>query len=126
MFYSRLKQVCKDKGTTATTVLKQLNISTGAVGNWKKGSLPTGDILAALSTYLDVSMDYLVFGKQPPEPDTILTMADLPADEYNLLSTYREMDLIGKKLLQDQLKFLWADHRQPDSKLSTTSEGNCG
>lgn len=126
MFYSRLKQVCKDKGTTATTVLKQLNISTGAVGNWKKGSLPTGDILAALSTYLDVSMDYLVFGKQPPEPDTILTMADLPADEYNLLSTYREMDLVGKKLLQDQLKFLWADHRQLDSKVPLTNGGNCG
>ena len=126
MFYSRLKQVCKDKGTTATTVLKQLNISTGAVGNWKKGSLPTGDILVALSTYLDVSIDYLVLGKQPPEPDTILTMTDLPPDEYNLLSTYREMDLVGKKLLQDQLKFLWADHRRPDSKLPLANGGNCG
>ncbi len=126
MFYLRLKQVCKDKGTTATTVLKQLNISTGAVGNWKKGSLPTGDILVALSTYLDVSIDYLVLGKQMPAPDTLLTMADLSVDEYNILNTYREMDLIGKKLLQDQLKFLWADHRQPDSKAPLANGGNCG
>ena len=126
MFYTRLKEVCKSNGTTVTSVLKELKISTSAVGNWNKGSLPTGDTLVALSTHLNVSIDYLLLGKSAVASNSFLDMVDITPDEYNILNTYREMDLIGKKLLQDQLKFLWADHRQPDSKAPLANGGNCG
>ncbi len=126
MFYTRLKEVCKSNGTTVTSVLKELKISTSAVGNWNKGSLPTGDTLVALSTHLNVSIDYLLLGKSAVASNSFLDMVDITPDEYNILNTYREMDMVGKKLLQDQLKFIWADHRQPDSKVPLTNRGNCG
>lgn len=63
MFYVRLQQLCKQKGTTISGMLKTLNLSTGSTGNWKKGQLPKGDVLAKIANYLDTSIDYIVFGE---------------------------------------------------------------
>ena len=125
MFYTRLKDICKSKGTTLTAVLKSLGISTSSTGTWKKGALPSGENLIALSTHLNVSVDYLLFGKDE-NSTSISSKSDLLPDEHNLLNTYREMDSVGKKLLQDQLKYLWAEHHQPSGKLSISHENNCG
>lgn len=124
MFYTRLKDTCKSKGTSITAVLKSLNISTGSTGTWKKGALPSGENLVALSTHLNVSTDYLLFGKD--NNSFISASESISPDEYALLNIYREMDETGKKLLQDQMRYLWADHRQPSSKLSHSQENNCG
>lgn len=36
MFYDNLRAVCAEKGTTVTTVLKELHMSTGSTGKWKE------------------------------------------------------------------------------------------
>ena len=43
MFYDNLRAVCAEKGTTVTTVLKELHMSTGSTGKWKEGSIPKID-----------------------------------------------------------------------------------
>lgn len=63
MFYENLKAICKKHNTTVTAMLKELNISTGSTGNWKKGQLPRGEVLAQIANYLDTSIDYLIFGE---------------------------------------------------------------
>ena len=63
MFYERLKLLCKEHNTTITNMLKDLSLSTGSTGNWKKGQFPKGDILAKIADYLDTSIDYIVFGE---------------------------------------------------------------
>lgn len=79
-FYERLRAICKEKGTTVTNMLSKLNISTGSTGNWKRGSLPNGDILMKIADYLDTSIDYILLGE---------FRSDLNSDEKQLVELYR-------------------------------------
>ncbi len=93
MFYDRIKTLCKKRNTTVTNMLKDLDLSTGSTGNWKKGQLPKGDILAKIADYLETSIDYIVFGEY---------RTDLDNDEKKLLAIYRSApDKIKYKLLCD-------------------------
>lgn len=65
MFYNRLQQCCTKLNTTPTALAKELNISTSNVTNWKKGTMPNGEVLIRLSEFLNVSIDYLLTGKEP-------------------------------------------------------------
>ena len=40
MFYDNIYKICTEKGTTPTTVLKELGFSSGNVSKWKNGSVP--------------------------------------------------------------------------------------
>lgn len=80
MFYDRLRALCKEKGTSLSAVLKELGLSTGSTGSWKRGQLPKGDILASLAEYLDTSIDYIIFGEYK---------TDLTDDEKKLVELYR-------------------------------------
>lgn len=72
MFYNRLQQCCAKLNTTPTALAKALNISTSNVTNWKKGTMPNGEVLIRLSEFLNVSIDYLLTGKEPA-PKTSVT-----------------------------------------------------
>ncbi len=80
MFYERLRDICKERGTTVTNMLSKLGISTGSTGNWKRGSLPNGDILMKIADYLDTSIDYILLGE---------FRSDLNNDEKQLVELYR-------------------------------------
>lgn len=60
MFWTRYLQICEEHGVKPHAVLRELGISTGSAANWKKGSLPTGEILNKLAAYFDVSVEYLI------------------------------------------------------------------
>ncbi|MBQ4486238.1 MAG: helix-turn-helix domain-containing protein [Oscillospiraceae bacterium] len=80
MFYTRLQELCKEKNTNVSNMLKDLNLSTGSMGTWKRGKLPTGEILSKIAKYLDTSIDYLVEG---------VCADELSPDEKHLVETYR-------------------------------------
>ena len=63
MFYENLLKTCKERGTTPTTVAKALGISGGTLGQWKKGSSPTGKIVIRFADYLNVTTDSLLKGE---------------------------------------------------------------
>ena len=65
MFYSQLNKICTEKGLKITNVLKELNIPTGSIGNWKNGAMPNSKVVIQLSTHLNVSCDYLLTGSEP-------------------------------------------------------------
>ena len=60
MFWTRYLQICEEHGVKPHAVLRELGISTGSAANWKKGSLPTGEILNKLAAYFDVSVEYII------------------------------------------------------------------
>ncbi len=62
-FYQNLKSICDSKSTTITALLKKLQLSSAYGTNWKTGTSPTLEVLIMLSKALNVSLDYLVFGK---------------------------------------------------------------
>ena len=80
MFYERLQQLCSEHNTSVSNMLKELGLSTGSTGNWKKGQLPKGDILAKLADYLNTSIDYIVFGEY---------RCNLSEEEKHILELYR-------------------------------------
>lgn len=45
-------------------MLKELGLSTSKGTAWKKGSIPTGDIVAKIAEYFGVSTDYLLTGEE--------------------------------------------------------------
>ena len=60
MFYDRLKEACERQGLKITPLAIECAGSSGAIERWKKGSIPNGKTLIALSKKLNVSSDYLL------------------------------------------------------------------
>ena len=79
MFYERLRTICKERNTSVSKMLKDLNLSTGSTGHWKKGMLPKGEVLAQIADYLHTSIDYLIFGEY---------RTNLNEDQLRLLELY--------------------------------------
>ena len=91
--------------TTPTAALKALHISTRSLGNWKKGTIPSGDIILKLSTHLNVSCDFLLKGIAQISNDT------LSDGEYNIISMYRQINQKGKQLVQDSIRSIWKENQ---------------
>lgn len=85
MFYDNVRKICKEKGTSISVVLTALGRSTGATSSWKAGRMPKLDILMEMADYLNVSLDYLVYGKQSGLSN------ELNDDELELLDIYRKI-----------------------------------
>ena len=62
MFFSQLQKLCKERGTTPSTVSRELGYSMGSVGHWKKGATPSGDKVVPFADYFGVTTDYLLKG----------------------------------------------------------------
>lgn len=60
MFFEQLNTICHYKNIKLTPLLLKIGISKGNINAWKKGSIPSGEILIKLADYLDVSVDYLL------------------------------------------------------------------
>lgn len=82
MFYDRLQMLCKEQGTSVSAMLKELGLSTGSTGNWKKGQLPKGDVLLKIANYLQTSIDFIVTGS---------FRSNLTQEEQYLLTLYRSI-----------------------------------
>lgn len=82
MFYDRLKQICADKNTSVTKMLREIGLSSANTGYWKKGQLPKGDALLKISEYLGVSADLLLTG----DP-----LSGFDEDETRLMELYRSV-----------------------------------
>ena len=80
MFYERLQELCRKQHTTVSSMLRELGLSTGSTGNWKKGQLPKGDVLMKIADHLGTSVDYILFGE---------FRTDLTEEERHLLELYR-------------------------------------
>lgn len=64
MFYDQLLKLCEDAGIKPTTLITNLGMSKGSMANWKSGKLPSGEALVRFSEHFNVSLDYLVYGKE--------------------------------------------------------------
>jgi len=60
MFWEKFQYLSEVKGVKPHTVLKELEISSGSANNWKKGTIPNGEILKKIADYFNVSIDSLL------------------------------------------------------------------
>lgn len=61
--YERLKEACKQKGTTVTVLCIEVTGSSGNLPTWKKGYMRS-DYLLKCAEILNVSTDYLLKGEE--------------------------------------------------------------
>ncbi len=67
-FNNRLYQLRKQKGFSQEELASRLNVSRQTVSKWEVGdSTPDMEKLMAMSELFDVSLDYLVLGKEAPQ-----------------------------------------------------------
>lgn len=66
--YERIEFLIKQKGLTKKSFCEQLNISTGNMGDWKRGkSTPGTHKLIEIGAFFHVSLDWLILGKTTAE-----------------------------------------------------------
>ncbi len=82
--YERVKLLFKKAGlgTTQEDISKELHVSQSSVSKWKSG-IPV-DKLAAISQKFDVSLDWLVLGKEDNRRDFPAETAEKPIEEYTI------------------------------------------
>lgn len=67
MFWNRFYELCEMHNTKPNTLAKEIGISSGILTKWKKGTIPSGEMLIKLADYLDCSVDYLLGRTDKPE-----------------------------------------------------------
>ncbi len=117
--YEKIKQLCKENGTTITTLCREVTGSTGNLATWKKGNFRS-EHLSTIAEKFSVSVDYLL-GKSPVRHNT---MEILPTDSSSYVpapvvgsvaagyTALAETDIIGyelvdKSVLTDGYEYAW-------------------
>ena len=90
-FYSNLKSLCDFKGVSVSSVLTRCGLSKSYGTNWKRGSVPSLDAVIAIAEELNVSLDYIAFGKD----------STIPTEYQHLITSYQELSKDNQQLLQD-------------------------
>lgn len=63
-FFERLLGKLEEKNLIRADLCRALGISEGTVRNWEKGVMPAADTALKIAQYLDVSLEYLITGKE--------------------------------------------------------------
>ena len=94
-FYERYELLCAERGMKAQSqeMLDVTGVKSPSISGWKNGSMPKADVLCRLSTYFDVTTDYLLGLSEVRKP----TMGNLSEHEFLLLKAFREADAAGQQ-----------------------------
>ena len=87
MFYEQLQKACKMKNTTVSRLLIDLGIGKSNGSYWKKGTVPSSDVVVKIAKHLNVSTDFLLIG-QSDHPDR----KDLSAQTQFIVKLYESLD----------------------------------
>lgn len=118
MFYDNLIAECSRQGVKMTPILNELKISTGSIGQWKRGGNVNSDVLIRLSERLGVTTDYLLKGTRPTVEDAVYCVNE---NEKSLLTMYRELPISNQEFVYNAIKVAYdivQDEKERSSKLS--------
>lgn len=97
--YEIFEQLCEEKGVTAYRVCKSTGITTATISNWKAGRYtPKQEKMQKIADYFDVSLEYLMTGKESDRKESELTSRD-ERDIKDILANTEQL------LKQDGLMF---------------------
>ena len=84
MFYSRLSELCKTRGTSISRFsVEILGLNKSTPNGWKNGSSPSADVVIASARHFGVSADYLLGLSNDMKSE-----GGLSAEEVGLLSAW--------------------------------------
>lgn len=65
MFYDQFETLCKQTGERPYTLARKLGVaSSSIISQWRKGSVPRQPMLEKIAEHFNVSIDYLLTGKE--------------------------------------------------------------
>lgn len=112
VFFTQVESLCKEKHISPSALAKMMHLSPNASGKWRAGSLPKVETIMKIADYFDVSLDYLLHGKEHHGVNNasatngavsisgngnvtgdIHTNASLDKYETELINIYRSLDV---------------------------------
>lgn len=138
---NRIEKQIKEKGTNFKRVEQELGLGNGTIKRWSTQS-PRLDKLVPVAEYLQVSLDYLVFGSSVSETSTNGDRPDLEAekerqgltcdglplseDEVDLVAMYRLLPPSHREEIFDLVYFKYTRHveEKKESIYSTYFDGS--
>jgi len=98
--YERIEYLIKQKGLTKKSFCEQLNISTGNMGDWKRGkSTPGTHKLIEIGAFFKVSLDWLILGKNP-------SVQISESQEQYAIEQIGQLDSRSEELLPNEKDFI--------------------
>ena len=83
----RINDICRKKGIKKKDVSEALKLPDNCFSNWSaRGTIPAGDICLKIAEYLNVSIEWLICGKE----------GGLNNEERWLLSQWKNLDAVQK------------------------------
>ncbi|WP_454189980.1 helix-turn-helix domain-containing protein [Paenibacillus sp. Marseille-Q7038] len=108
--YERIEHLIMKKGMTKKAFCEELKISTGNLGDWKRGkSTPSTTKLIEIATFFQVSLDWIMLGKFDEEIreqktaysmgncDLNINVGDLTTEEQAFIREYIEFTKYRKR-----------------------------
>lgn len=122
MFYDNLKAACAENNASVSSIVKECGGAVGSINGWKKGAIPNSKIVMDLSLRLNVTTDYLLFGKE----HSTSNIAHSTADAITLSENEQELlEVFGKFTDREQIKIIgkmeeWLAEKQRRAATATT------
>lgn len=90
-FVDRIDLKLKEKGIKRFSFCEDMNITHSALTDWsKRGTIPSADTVLKIANYLNVSMEWLLTGRNPE---------GITDEEAELLRRYRTLDARDKSVV---------------------------
>lgn len=97
----KIFSILKDRNIKQKTFASAIGVSQGNVTDWKKGrSNPSRDVLSRISSYLNVSIDYLLGSEATSDMDSF----PLTRQEEELIFCYRQASPDDRAMVDLALK----------------------
>jgi len=99
--YERIESLIKSKALTKKEFCQELGISTGNLGDWKRGkSSPGTNKLIDIAAYFDVSLDWLMTGRERQTGQVLEVRENYAADEMGCWTR------LGSRLTDQEKAFI--------------------
>jgi transcriptional regulator with XRE-family HTH domain len=85
MFYDNLLKACERINIKITPLVTECGGAKGSISNWKKGAVPSSDIVVRLAERLNVSCDYLLTGLEFLNSESIDSFTSREIEHIKLL-----------------------------------------
>lgn len=103
----RIKQKCSENNKSISSLENESTLGHGTIRRWND-KIPSVDKVQIVANMLNVSIDWLVTGKEPEE---------LTPEERNLVNLYRTADERGKRVIIRNAKAENTEQESLDSKI---------
>lgn len=87
---SRIKELCKQQGTSIAKLEKKLGFGNGVIARWKTSN-PSYERLSKVAKELGTSVEYLQTGEPEKEKPTPVSGDGLSSGEAKLLTLFRQV-----------------------------------